>query len=48
MTARILFCNNASTTLAGAINNTATSLQLATGSGALFATPINGSYIGGN
>lgn len=48
MTGRILFCNNASTTLAGAISNTATSLQVATGAGALFATPINGTYTGGN
>ena len=48
MTGRLLFCNNASTTLAGAISNTATSLQVATGAGALFATPINGTYTGGN
>lgn len=42
--ALILFANNATTTLAGSINTTATSLQVATGTGALFPSPTGGNY----
>jgi hypothetical protein len=41
---QILFANNASSTLAGAINATSTSLNLAAGSGALFPSPSTGQY----
>lgn len=46
MTARILFANNAKTTLAGAITNVATSANLASGTGALFPaiSPGSGNY----
>jgi hypothetical protein len=37
--AQLLFANNASSTLAGPINNTATAINLATGGGALFPNP---------
>ena len=40
----IVFANNANTTIAGAITNTATSVTLATGSGALFPSPTGGDY----
>lgn len=40
----ILFANNATTTLAGAITNVATSANLTTGSGALFPSPGAGQY----
>lgn len=39
---QILFANNAGTTLAGAISNTATAATLATGTGALFPNPAAG------
>lgn len=44
MAATILFCNNGSTTLAGSITNTATSANLAPGTGALFPNPTGGNY----
>lgn len=44
MANQLLFANNANSTLAGAINNTATSLQLAAGGGALFPNPGAGQY----
>lgn len=39
-----LFSNNASTTLAAAISNTATSVTLASGTGALFPNPSGGTH----
>ena len=41
---RILFANNATTTLAGAITNVATTAALQTGAGALFPAPSTGQY----
>lgn len=41
---RILFANNATTTLAGAITNVATTAALQTGAGALFPAPSSGQY----
>ena len=43
----ILFANNANTTIAGSITNVATSVNLATGSGALFPSPTGGDYFVG-
>jgi microcystin-dependent protein len=40
----ILFANDASTTISGAITNTATAVSLATGSGSLFPNPTGGDY----
>jgi hypothetical protein len=40
----LLFANNAGSTLAGAINNTTTTLNLAAGGGALFPNPSGGQY----
>ncbi len=40
----ILFANNATTTLAGAISNVAVTANLASGSGALFPHPVGGQY----
>ena len=40
----ILFANNALSTLAGAITNTATTANLTAGTGALFPTPSGGNY----
>lgn len=45
--AQLLFANNATTTLAGAVSSTSTSLALATGSGALFPNPAAGQYFVG-
>jgi len=42
--AKMLFANNAATTLASGITNVATSLTVATGTGALFPSPSAGSY----
>jgi hypothetical protein len=42
MTQTILFANNAASTLAGAISNSATTANLAPGTGALFPTPVPG------
>src|SRR5579864_950458 len=42
--ALILFANNATTTLAGPITNTATTINLASGTGALFPAPSGGNY----
>jgi hypothetical protein len=39
-----LYANNAQTTLAGAINNVATTLQLQSGAGALFPNPSTGQF----
>lgn len=44
MSGPVLFANNAVSTLAGAISNVATTAVLATGSGALFPTPLTGQY----
>jgi hypothetical protein len=44
MSSTILFANNASSTLAGAITNTATTVNLAAGSGALFPNPGAGQF----
>lgn len=44
MTNSLIFANNANTTLAGAITNTATSLNVAAGGGALFPNPTGGQY----
>lgn len=40
----LLFANNAASTLAGAISNTATQVNLQTGEGALFPNPTSGQY----
>src|ERR1017187_2264795 len=40
----IIFSNNANSTLAGAITNTAVTANLAAGSGILFPTPSTGQY----
>jgi hypothetical protein len=40
----ILFTNNASTTLASSINSSATSITVATGTGALFPNPTSPDY----
>ena len=42
--ANMLFANNAATTLASGITNTATSLTVATGTGALFPSPSGSTY----
>ena len=44
MSATVLFANNATTTLAGAITNVATTANLASGTGALFPSPGAGQY----
>lgn len=44
MANQVLAANNASTTVAGAISNTATSVALASGTGALFPSPSAGQY----
>lgn len=44
MSGLMLFANNAATTLASSISNTATSLTVATGTGALFPNPTSGQY----
>lgn len=44
MAAPLLFANNASTTLAGPITNTSTSVNVAAGSGVLFPNPGNGQF----
>lgn len=41
---KALLANDASTTLASGITNVATSLTVATGTGALFPTPTGGDY----
>lgn len=41
---QVLFANNATTTLAGAISNTATTANLASGTGALFPSPSGSQY----
>ena len=43
----ILFANNGNTTIAGSITNVATTVNLATGSGALFPSPTGGDYFVG-
>lgn len=43
----VLFANNAGSTLAGAISNTATTANLATGTGVLFPAPTSGQYFVG-
>ena len=45
--AQLIFKNNAQSTLAGSIGNTATSLQLAAGTGILFPQPTAGQYFVG-
>lgn len=40
----VLYTNNATTTLASAITNVATSLTVASGKGALFPTPTGGDF----
>lgn len=40
----VLYTNNATTTLASAITNVATSLAVASGKGALFPTPTGGDF----
>lgn len=45
--ATILFANNASSTLAGPISNSATTANLASGTGALFPSPSGGNYFVG-
>jgi microcystin-dependent protein len=42
--AQLIFKNNAQSTLAGSISNTATSIQLAAGTGILFPSPAAGQY----
>lgn len=44
MSATVLFANNASTTLAGAITSTATTANLSSGTGSLFPSPSSGQY----
>ena len=44
MTAPLLFSNNATTTLAGTLNTSATSVSVATGTGTLFPNPGSGQY----
>lgn len=44
MSQQILFANNDNSTLAGAITNTATTAQLAVGTGILFPSPGSGQY----
>lgn len=45
--AQILFANNATSTLAGAISNSATAVNLAAGTGVLFPAPAAGQYFVG-
>lgn len=44
----LVFANNATSTLAGAITNTSTSVSLQTGEGALFPSPTAGEYFVGS
>ena len=44
MTDQLLFANQASTTLAGTLNTSATTVSVATGTGAEFPTPSGGQY----
>ena len=43
----ILFCNNGTSTVAGSINNTQTTLNIAAGDGVLFPSPTGGDYFVG-
>lgn len=46
--AQLVFANNATSTIAGAITNTSTSVSLQTGEGALFPSPTGGDYFIGS